>query len=131
MAMLPRLLLGRLSAALAILAWAMSLIFIWFSGTTLQVLAADTPMGDDTLASGAAPLQLGLTVQMLNSAMEGWAVAIGAFGVFAAGALAALLSLESGRRAMRRGAVPASAAAGTTAGGLYILCLLAVLILPG
>ncbi|MCH2135192.1 MAG: hypothetical protein MK101_01265 [Phycisphaerales bacterium] len=133
MAQPPRPLLARISAILAAVAWTISLASLGLSSTTLHALAPEVPLGHDTLSAGVAPLQLGMSMQFMNGAMEGWAMAVGAFGIFAAGAIAALLSVVSGRWALRHNRTSATAAAGTTAGALYLACLVGVIAvgLPG
>jgi hypothetical protein len=107
----------------------LSLAFLGLSGTTLRVLAADVPIGPDTVAGGGTPLEIEMSMQLMNNALEGWAVAIAAFGVFAIGAVLAVLSVESGRRALQSDAASSTAAAGTTAGGLYLVSLVGLLTL--
>lgn len=123
MASPPRSTLGRISAVLATLAWMLSLAFLGLSVTSLRALGADVPIGPDTIAGGGRPLQMDISMQLMNNALEGWGVAIAAFGVFAVGAVLAALSVESGRRAIRQGSRTSAAAAGTTAGGLYLVSL--------
>lgn len=127
MALPPRSTLGRISAVLATLAWLLSLAFLGLAGTSLRALAADVPIGPDTLSGGGAPLQLNISTQFMSHALEGWAIAIAAFGVFAIGAVLAALSVESGRRAMQHNSNNSAAAAGTTAGGLYLVSLVGIL----
>ncbi len=127
MALPPQSTLGRISAVLATSAWLLSLAFLGLAGTSLRALAADVPIGPDTLGGGGAPLQMNMSMQLMNHALEGWAIAIAAFGIFALGAVLAALSVESGRRAMESGTNNSAAAAGTTAGGLYLISLVSML----
>jgi hypothetical protein len=118
--------LGRLSAVLATLAWMLALAFLGLSGASLRALAADVPIDPDTIAGGGTPLQMNMSMMLMNNALESWAVGIAAFGVFAVGAVLAILSVESGRRAIRLGAGTGAAAAGATAGGLYLASLVGI-----
>ena len=115
--------LGRLSAALGLSSWLLSLVFLALFGTALRALTADIPIHSHTFNATDSTRQLGMSVQLMNHALEGWAVGIAAFGVLAVCAILALLGVESGRRALKSGASTGSAAAGTTAGGLYLCCL--------
>ncbi len=123
MAQPPRNLLGRLSAALGLSAWVFAVVVAAIFGGTLRALAADVPVHDHTLQATESTRQMGMTVTLMNDALEGWAVGAAVLGLFGVGAVLALLGVESGRRAMASTGACASAAAGTTAGGLYLCCL--------
>ncbi len=125
----PRSILGRMSAALGTSAWLLALAFVACFSSTMRTLAADVPVHEHTLHATDQTMQVGVGVQVLNASLEGWAVAVTAFGVFAVSAVLASLGIWTGRRAMAT-STSTAAATGLATGGLY-LCLLGVVLTAG